>query len=305
MGAAIAILCALGSAVCFGTGDFLAQGLTRKHGSLSAILAVQIASTSLLALVVLVRHGAPPAFVAELPMLLLLGLANTLGIVALYRSFEVGKISLVSPIAGSMGAFSVAFAWLAGEAPAPGTMLALVLVVAGIIVTSIIHEPAQQRETGGPTSKGSLARAVGVGWALLSALCFGWVFWALAPSSARIGEDWVLLALRVVAVALLFPLYRRLRRHLHRDTVPARALTVPVLVVAALDSGGMLLYAFAGSHSLGTGQLATVAVLASSFPLVTIALAHLRLRESLRSWQWFGVAAVIGGVVWLSAVFAR
>ncbi|MCA9685127.1 MAG: EamA family transporter [Myxococcales bacterium] len=78
-----------------------------------------------------------------------------------------------------------------------------------------------------------------------------------------------------------------------------------LLIVAALDSGGMLLYAFAGSHSLGTGQLATVAVLASSFPLVTIALAHLRLRESLRSWQWFGVAAVIGGVAWLSAVFAR
>lgn len=73
------------------------------------------------------------------------------------------------------------------------------------------------------------------------------------------------------------------------------------LVVACFDSTGMVLIALGGSLGWRPGEIAVVAVLASCFPLVTIALARVWLREQLRWWQWLGVAIVIAGVAWVSA----
>lgn len=296
-GTLIAIGSGLGAALCFGTGDFLAQRLAQRHGAMAAMFAVQVVGTLVLAAVASVWHGAPAASSEVALAVVGIGLVNTLAIVGLYRAFETGKLSLVSPIAGSMGAFTVAFAWLAGETPPAPVIPGLLAVVFGIVVASVVDE-----RTPGATTK--LHPALGVGWALLSAVGFGWVLFVLGPHSAALGPAWTIAVLRVVALVLVLALARPLGWHLggalrsEPDKPSSRGRT---LAVACLDSSGMVFVAWGSSRGALPGETAVVAVLASSFPLVTIALARVYLREGLRWWQWIGVVIVIAAVGWVSA----
>jgi uncharacterized membrane protein len=292
----IAIGSGLGAALCFGTGDYLAQRLTHRHRAMPAMFAVQIASAVVLAAVALAWHGPPRAAPEQWLAVLGIGLVNTLGMVGLYRAFEAGKLSLVSPIAGSMGAFTVGFAWLAGQPPPSVVIPGLFAVVLGIVVASVVDEPTRS----GPNK---LGRALGVGWALLSALGFGWVFFVLGPRSLALGPAWTIWILRLVAIAVLLTLAKPMRAQLSAaliSTPEQESSRGRTLAVACLDSTGMVLFAWGSSRGAIVGEIAVVAVLTSSFPLITIALARVRLGEALRWWQWIGVAAVIGGVVWVS-----
>jgi drug/metabolite transporter (DMT)-like permease len=176
---------------------------------------------------------------------------------------------------------------------------ALLAVVLGIIVASVVDEP----------STGQLVhvhRARGVGWALLSAISFGWVFFVLGPCSVTLGPAWTLAIMRAVAIVLLLALAKPMRSRLTaalRSKKEQSSSHVRTLVVACLDSTGMVLFTFGTSHEAIAGEIAVVAVLTSSFPLVALALARVYLRERLRWWQWLGVAAVLVGVVWISATY--
>jgi drug/metabolite transporter (DMT)-like permease len=65
-----------------------------------------------------------------------------------------------------------------------------------------------------------------------------------------------------------------------------------LVAVALLDSAGIVAFT-AGALR---GNVAVVAVLASSFAAVTVVLAQIRLRERLAPWQWLGVVAIVAGV---------
>jgi drug/metabolite transporter (DMT)-like permease len=306
----IAIACGLGAAACFGTGDFLAQRLTHRHGWMPAMFAVQIASVIVLAGVALVWHGWPAASATQVLDVAGLGLINTLGMIGLYRAFESGKLSLVSPIAGSMGAFTIGFAWMFGRSPPAIVAVGLLAAIVGIVAASVVVVEGERHEGA------KLRGALGVGWALLSAIGFGWVFFRLGPASVALGSAWAIALLRVVAIVALVLLARPLRARLDAVWRPeserssSAAKPEPergpssrgrTLAVACLDSAGMVTFAYGSGRGALAGEIAVVAVLASSFPLVTIALARFTLGEALRWWQWIGVTLVVSGVAWVSA----
>lgn len=230
-------------------------------------------------------------------MVLALGLTNTFGLVGLYQAFERGKLSLVSPIAGSMGAFTVGFAWISGVAPAGALVPGLVAVVAGIVVASIVFDEGEAL-----AGDAGIQGARGIGWAVLSAAAFGWVFFRLGPSGELVGPAWTVFWLRIVAIVGLALLALVTGWGL-REPVGAllREDKGRLLAVGLLDSGGMLTFAYASTRPALRDALPILVVLVSSFPIITIALAQLRLRESLRWWQWCGVVAIVFGIAWISA----
>lgn len=298
--ALLAIVFGLVAACCFGVGDFLVQRLTRGRGWFAAMVAVQLAAALILGLVASVWELAGDQTHASIRAAWLavlgLGVANTVGLVGLYRAFERGKLSLVSPIAGSMGAFAVAFAWLAGTPPAGMIVPGLAAVVLGIVVASVVVDPP------GEADGAAVHGARGVGWALLSAAAFGWVFYCLGPSGELVGPAWTVFWLRIVALVGLALLAVISGWPLIEPTLALiREERGRLLVVALLDSGGMLTFAYASAQLALGRALAILVVLVSCFPIVTVALAQLRLRESLRWWQWCGVIAVVLGIGWISA----
>jgi drug/metabolite transporter (DMT)-like permease len=289
---AIGLLGGLTAALCFGVGDFLVQPLTRERGWMPAVLGVQIVSVIALLIAALIWHG--PLELDRIDVsVVVLGTVNTLGIIALYRAFEVGKLSLVSPIAGSMGAFTLVFAWLAGQSPAAIVLPGLGAVLLGIVLASL----ASSHGDNGP-SKARVGRALGVGWALLSAVGFGWVFFRLGTVADALGSAWAIFGLRLVAIPWLLLTARAMRISLRKPPDPAspRPSRSLLVAVAVLDSSGLIALSLGSVH----GSVAIAAVLASAFPVVTILLARVRLHERLAWWQWIGVAAILSGVCWIT-----
>jgi len=287
---AIGLICGLAAACCFGVGDFLVQALTRERGWLPAVLGVQIVSALALVVAAMLWHG--PLALGRLDgLVLLLGSINTIGLISLYRAFEVGKLSLVSPIAGTMGVFTLLFAWLAGQVPPTIVLPGLAAVLLGILLASLAS--AQGHDT-------RVGRALGVGWALASALAFGWVFFRLGDVADAVGSAWAIFGLRLVAIPWLLLAARLMRVPLRASPDPAIATTpsrARLFAVALLDSSGLIALAVGSVE----GSVAIAAVLASAFPVVTILLARVRLHEKLAWWQWIGVAAIVSGVIWISA----
>jgi drug/metabolite transporter (DMT)-like permease len=79
---------------------------------------------------------------------------------------------------------------------------------------------------------------------------------------------------------------------LSRASAPARALPAAV-VVGLLDTAANLAYTLASARSL----LSLTGVLASLYPVVTVALARLLLHERLRPYQWVGASLAVTGVL--------
>ena len=153
------------AAVLWGVGDFLITHLTRRVGTTRALVAIQ--ALSLLAWIGLLLSQ--PARSAGTPALWLIvagtAVCHVLGLVFVYRAFEIGTLSLVSPISSGFAVITAVLAMLSGEhAPAPA-IAGAALLVAGVVLA-----------TRAPGS-GQAFTLRGVPEALLSALAFGTMFW--------------------------------------------------------------------------------------------------------------------------------
>jgi drug/metabolite transporter (DMT)-like permease len=143
------------------------------------------------------------------------------------------------------------------------------------------------------TEPGSTRVARGAGLGLGAALCFGAFFVLLGESSESAGAAAVLcgrvasLAVLVLLVAVRPPAKVR----------PAGLDVIAVAALGALDVAANLAY----SGAAAAGADATVAVLASLYPLTTVLLARTLLHEPLGAPRLAGVVAVLGGVALISA----
>jgi len=90
----------------------------------------------------------------------------------------------------------------------------------------------------------------------------------------------------------------RRNQALLRARLPGRSQWPIVALAGLLDVGGNLLYALAAAEE---GLVSVISVLASLYPIVTVALATVLLRERPSPWQWVGVALTFAGIGLISA----
>lgn len=276
----LATVLALGASVAWGVGDFLG-GLKSRTLAPLAVLAVAQPVGLAAMLVVAAIHWEPwpgESVLLAVPAALL----GTLGLVAFYRGMASGSISLVAPIAATGALLPVGFGLATGERPSALQMAGIALAVGGAVVTS--YEP------------GAVAQrprvAAGVGWALLAAVAFGGYFIPMHEASE--GDFvWATLVFRVASFSLVMAALLAFRPRLTRAP---RDLAV-IACIGLADTSGNVLFAAAASQ----GLVSVVSVLASLYPVVTVALARVYLRERVTRVQEAGAVATLGGVVMVSA----
>jgi uncharacterized membrane protein len=278
----LAVALALGSSLAWGVSDFLGGLKSRSVPLLAVLLVSQGAALVVLSGVVISLGEAPPggSFVLYAA---LAGLAETVGVAALYRGLAVGVMSIVAPVASTAPIVPVAVGIVIGEPPSPIQGAGIALAVAGIVAT------ACQPELGNVARPGVAASVV---FGLLTALGFGGFY--VAMDAASEGEiPWALLMARLTAVSVFVAalIVTRSRLAVRRDDLPVIAF-IGVLVIA-----GDSMYATASTH----GLLSVVAVLSTLYPVVTIALARLYLKERIERIQQIGIAVVLCGVVAIAA----
>jgi drug/metabolite transporter (DMT)-like permease len=200
--------------------------------------------------------------------------------VAFYRGLAVGRMSVVAPIAGVLGAaIPVAVGGVLEGLPTPTQLVGIGLALGAVLLVT----RAQDRETRGGS---------GVALAIVAGIGFGAFFVFLG----RVAPGPVftpLVIVRAVAV-LLITLVVVLTRGPWK--VPRRTI-LPVAIAGTLDMGGNFWYLLAAQQ----GRLDIAAVLASLYPVVTIVLAAAVLRERIVGWQAVGILAALAAIVLIAA----
>jgi drug/metabolite transporter (DMT)-like permease len=134
--------------------------------------------------------------------------------------------------------------------------------------------------------------AKGAGFALISAVGFGCFFLAIDKASDS-DVLWAVCVNRTVSVSLLGLALLATRPKLALHTADMRTLAL----VGVLDILANGFFALAATK----GLVSVVAVLASLYPVVTVVLARVVLKERLRASQRIGAALALAGVALISA----
>ncbi|HEY7122856.1 MAG TPA: DMT family transporter [Ktedonobacterales bacterium] len=288
------ILLGLTAALCWGAADFLVRYATQAVGTFRTLLFMQLTGFVGLSLYM----GAVGAFG---PLAKSVGwqpwvwvavslLINLFCSLALYRSFEIGTLAVVSPISASYAALTVILAVLSGEALSQWRVLGIAAAMIGVVLAAVSlgAASAPKPEKASPHPESRLTR--GTGYALVAAAGFGVLFWIFGfhviPTFGGLVPVWLV---RLSTPALLLVMAKPLRQSI---PLPRGKVWWLLAGVGILDTIGYV----AATTGLATHQVAVVTVLASLFSTVTVMLAWLFLRERLAWSQWVGVAAIFVGI---------
>jgi drug/metabolite transporter (DMT)-like permease len=273
----MAVVLALGASLTWGLADFFGPLQGRALGALRALVWLQVAGLLGIAIIVAARGREPGGALVLLAVPA--AMSGTMGLYAYYRGIAVGAVSVVAPIAGVSAAIPVIVGVISGERPSVWQGIGMAAALAGVFLAS--REP----------HAGGGRVAAGVGLALLAAVGFGGYF-PFMHAAGNTDYWWASLIFRITSTTLiLIPALAR-RTPL---TVPPRRLWVLALVGLG-EMFGNLLYAASSAY----GLVSVTAVLASLYPIVTVALARVALAERVARSQEAGVALTLAGVILIS-----
>jgi drug/metabolite transporter (DMT)-like permease len=276
----MAALAALAGALLWGVGDFLG-GIASRRVAVLAVLAISQAIGLSGVLLWVLLAGDPFPGAAELVPAVAAGAAGLVGLGALYRGFAVGAMGIVAPISAAGPVVPLAVDVAQGEVPSPLQWVGVVLVLAGIVTLS--REPA---------AGGGRRVAEGAGLALLAAVGFG-AFFVGIDAGADESVPWAVGAARSASVLLALVAVAATRTSLR-----APAPLWPTLVaVGAFDTGANVSVAFGTTE----GAAGIVAVLSALYPVVTVVLARLLLREELSAARRVGGVVALAGATLVAA----
>jgi drug/metabolite transporter (DMT)-like permease len=268
------LLLALGASLAWGVADFAGPYQARTLGTFRVLLWAQIGGLASIAIAVAIVRNPPddPAVLLAIPA----AISGTLGLYAYYRGMITGTMSVVAPIAGASAIVPVVFGIATGDHPSPAQVAGIATAIVGVVLASQEHQEGGERRV-----------AAGVGLALLAALGFGFYF---PPMHAAGAADpwWSSLVFRATATLLVLAAVA-IRRPPVR--LGGRRLAF-VAAVGVGDTLGNLLFA----ASSGFGLVSLTSVLASLYPVVTVALAAVVVGERVSRAQRLGIALTIAGI---------
>ena len=176
------ILLGLLTAVTWGGSDFLARFATHRIGTLRTMFYMQATGLVLLSICLPWLGGwghlhdgsgwQPWAWGV------LAGCINAVSTLTLYRSFEVGKLSVVAPLSASYPALTVILSLLTGEHLRATRGAGIICTMLGVVLVARGEQEPHKDDVEGNARKGK-----GVAWAL----CSAWRIWCavLAVGESR------------------------------------------------------------------------------------------------------------------------
>jgi len=273
---------ALAASVAWGVGDFIGGAKARMLPVLVVLVCSQVVGFLWIACVALVAQKPAPG-AGDAALAALSAVAGTAGLALFFRAIAIGKMSVVVPIASLAAVVPVVVGIATGDRPSAIQLVGMLVALVGAVLAS--REPDEERGAGPRL-------AAGVVLAGLSAFAWGWFFLAIDAASDS-GAVWASLVNRTTSLFLLLgaALLLRPRVASARPHMPALAL------VGTLDVSANLLFASASTK----GLVSLVSVAGSLYPVVTVLLARLVLKERVHRVQEAGVVAALSGVVLIAA----
>jgi drug/metabolite transporter (DMT)-like permease len=266
----VPILLSVGSAVCWGAGDFLGGLAARKTDALG-VVAFALLSGGVLALAFAAGRSEPIPAATNVGWAIASGICGGLALSAFYQALAVGKIGINAPVAGVLTAAIPAVAGMVLLGMPQAIQLGgFALALLSIILVS----------QGGAKKEGNR----GFGLALAAGVGFGGfiLFLKLATETHVFGP---LSASRVSSTAFMLLICVALRR----SWFPRRGTWTLIVAAGVLDTVGTMMFAYAAQ----LGRMDVAAVVAAMYPGATVVLARIFLKEYLTRLQLAGVATAL------------
>ena len=263
------------SATAWGAADFGGGALSRRaplFGVVLLSLVVPLVATLVLSRVI----GEPIPSPDDVLFAVLAGIAAGIGILALYGGLAVGRMSVVAPVTGVLAAsIPVAVGLVVEGISSPPVVAGIALAIVAVVLVSRIADDG-------------IASESGLRWGLIAGVGLG-AFNVLAD---RLSEDGLLGQLAIfkaVEAVLVGVVVLATRRPVR---LPGRLLPA-VALVGILDLVGN------GAYILATqaGELAVASVLSSLYPVTTIILATIVLKERVTRGHAVGIALAGAAIV--------
>ena len=275
----MAALLALLSSLLWGTGDFMAGYLSRRRSAIAVLGGSQVVGFVVMVVIATATGswGADPA--GYLGWAIGASAAGFLGLLSFYTALASGRMGVVSPIAALGVLVPLAAGLIAGELPTGLQYVGIVLAIVGVVLAS------------GPEVSGATGSRP-VLLAALAALFFG-LFLVFVARGSQESAIMTMTAQRTTTtiVVIIMAVVARGVGDLQRNDIGW------LVAIGTFDIVANLVFAIATTM----GLLAIVSVLGSLYPVVTVVLAWLVLRERLAPAQYVGVAVALVGVAAISA----
>ena len=271
-GLAVVVLGLLAS-LTWGVADFGGGVTSRRAPLLGVLLATQIVGLGLALVFAAIRSEPPVSGTfawGDLEVGAGAGLLGALGLSGLYRGLAVGRMGVVAPVGGVLAALIPVLGGLILQ----GWPSALVMSGIGLAIGSVVLVSRAEDETSD--------RPSGLAWGLFAGIGMG----AFSLLISRVSPGLIFGPLVVVRVVELAAFVAAVVVARAAWRVP-RHLWPVVAGVGVLDVLGNAFYL----GSTQSGPLAIAAVLSSLYPVVTVILATVVLRERVTRTHAVGIAA--------------
>lgn len=294
------IILGLTAAFGWGLSDFLARFASREIGAYRTLMLMQPFGAAAIT-VYFIAVGGWPHFAAfgwrPWAFAAVAGLLNSVSSLSLYYAFEIGIMSVAAPVSSAFPAITVTLAFISGERLDAVRICGLVVIFAGIILAALSFapsSPASESPTNkiGPVTAARTSLVSGAGWAIISAIGFGLMFWWLGFHVVRdIGGPASVWVVRITTCLALLIAAGPARR----DVSLPRGGRIWLLLAAIglIDTTAFV----ANNSGMQLGHVSIVTVLSSLYGAVTVLLGGIFVRERIAKSQWCGIALIFAGIV--------
>lgn len=275
----MASLLALLSSVLWGSADFDAGRLSKKHKPLVVLAVTQIFGLITGIILVLISSELNLSRNILVPGALA-GLCGYVGLILLYHGLSTGRMGVVSPISSLSVLLPLTFAFLSGEDVSTLGKYGIALAVVGGFLAS-----------GPELSQGVTAKPVFLG--LGAALGFGGALTFMTQGS-QTSALMTMTMMRATTLVISLGYFARTRTldGLNSSHLPR------LIAIGVADFAANLLLGVATTK----GLVSLAMVLGSLYPIVTALLAFRLLHERLHRIQYVGIVLAVTGVAIISAL---
>ena len=278
----MASLLALLSSAMWGTADFFAGRLSKKHNPFAVLGFSQVYGLLVGIFIVVVSgsyQGKALGFDGYLIPGALAGLFGYIGLACLYEGLSTGRMGVVSPISSLSTVIPLAYALITGDVLSAITLLGVVIAIIGVFCAS-----GPELSQGLPIKPLLLALGAAAGFGLaLTFIAIG------SQSSALL----TMVSMRATTFFVTISLAIKFRTTGNFDKK-----AMPLLFfIGAADFIANLLLGIATTK----GLVSVAMVFGSLYPIATAVLAYKLLQERLQRVQYVGIALAVAGVSIISA----
>ena len=278
----MASLLALLSSAMWGTADFFAGRLSKKHNPFAVLGFSQVYGLLVGIFIVVVSgsyQGKVLGFDGYLIPGALAGLFGYIGLACLYEGLSTGRMGVVSPISSLSTVIPLAYALITGDVLSAITALGVVIALIGVFCAS-----GPELSQGLPIKPLLLALGAAAGFGLaLTFIAIG------SQSSALL----TMVSMRATTFFVTISLAIKFRTTGNFDK---KAMSL-LFFIGAADFIANLLLGIATTK----GLVSVAMVFGSLYPIATAVLAYKFLQERLQRVQYVGIALAVAGVSIISA----